>query len=61
MNFKVLKNKLILQEVWYFLSVIIVLTIILELFFPNIVLIYINPLFLLVIWIILAIYLLIKK
>lgn len=61
MNLNFLKTKKFLQELWYFFSIIIVIIIILELISPNLVLIYINPLFFLLIWIILAIYLLIKK
>jgi hypothetical protein len=61
MKINFLKNKKILQELWYFLSLLIVIIITIELIFPNLVLIYLNPLFFLVLWLILAIYLLYRN
>lgn len=61
MNFNILKNKNLLSQAWYFLAVIISLTIILELLFPGLVLVYINPLFFLLLWLILSIYIIFRK
>lgn len=60
MKLNYLTNKKNLQELWYFLSTIILIIIIIEIIFPNLVLIYLNPLFFLLLWILLAIYLLFK-
>ena len=60
MKLNYLTNKKNLQELWYFLSTIILIIIIIEIIFPNLVLIYLNPLFFLLLWIFLAIYLLFK-
>ncbi len=61
MNFKFFKKEEIITEIWYFLSIIIFIIFILELVFPSLVLIYLNPLFFLVLWIILSIYLLFRN
>jgi hypothetical protein len=58
---KKLNKFVLIQEFWYFISSLIFITIILEIFWPSLVLIYFNPLFLFVIWLILAIYLLFKN
>ncbi len=58
MNFNFFKKTEAITEVWYFLSIIIVIIFILELVFPSLVLVYLNPLFFLVLWILLSIYLL---
>lgn len=60
MKLNYLTNKKNLQELWCFLSTIILIIIIIEIIFPNLVLIYLNPLFFLLLWILLAIYLLFK-
>lgn len=61
MNFKFLKKEKIITEVWYFVSLLILIVFILELLFPSLVLIYLNPLFFLVLWIILSVYLLFRN
>ncbi len=61
MNFKFFKKTEIITEVWYFLSAIIFIIFILELLFPGLVLIYLNPLFFLILWILLSIYLLFRN
>ncbi len=50
-----------LKQVYTFLSLIIFYIVILEYFFPTLVLVFLNPLFIISFWFLLGLYLLIKK
>jgi hypothetical protein len=53
--------KIIKQEIFYFLSILLAAFIVLEVIWPNIILVYLNLNWLLVLWLISGITLLIKK
>lgn len=50
-----------LSKLYIFLSLIIVFIVLLEYLFPSLVLVFINPLFIISLWLLLSLYLLIKK
>ncbi len=55
------QSRLIIREIFYFLSLLLALFIILEIIWPNIILAYFNLNWLLVLWLISGLSLLIKK
>ena len=54
-------SQVIKREIFYFLSILLVVFVILEMIWPNIILAYLNLNWLLVLWLIFGIILLIKK